>query len=87
MERANRTIYDRIRHCEVMTIQEIAFINNGQNQTFYNNLRSLCKRDRSFFSFLFVEERGYISALILDLGDFIKFLYISLDRELFLTNS
>lgn len=23
MERANRTIYDRIRHCEVMTIQEI----------------------------------------------------------------
>lgn len=31
-----------------------------------------------------MEERGYISALILDLGDFIKFLYISLDRELFL---
>lgn len=53
MERANRTIYDRIRHCEVMTIQEIAFINNGQNQTFYNNLRSLCKRDRSFFFFSF----------------------------------
>lgn len=85
MERANRTIYDRIRHCEVMTIQEIAFINNGQNQTFYNNLRSLCKRDRSFFFFSWKKED--ISALILDLGDFIKFLYISLDRELFLTNS
>lgn len=68
MERANRTIYDRIRHCEVMTIQEIAFINNGQNQNipFHNTRVS----EIGFFLLLLSKEwkkKKNTSVLILDL--------------------
>lgn len=40
MERANQTIYDRIRYCEVMTIQEIAFtfLHNEQTKLFTQRL-------------------------------------------------